>query len=364
MICSDLCSLIESRFPLQLAEGYDNVGLLLGRSSREIRRVLIALEITPKVISEAINREIDVIISHHPLIFKPLKKITDVSYIDSMVLSLIENNIAVYSSHTNFDIANGGMNDLLCSKIGLSSIENMLICKRDKLLKVVVFVPKGHEEYVKSAMMDSGAGHIGEYSHCSFQIEGIGSFKPRDGANPYIGTKGIVEAVSEVKIETIVLQEDLNRVLSNMIHVHPYEEVAYDIYPLENTIDYSIGRIGILKEEMKFHDFCNYIKDVFSLKNIIVSGDFTKNIKKVGVVGGSGSDLLDTALKKGCDCLITGDVKHHNALDFSNRGINIIDLTHYGSEIIFKEYFFDFLINNTSLEVFISNQEENPLNII
>ncbi|KMT21668.1 Nif3-like dinuclear metal center hexameric protein [Clostridium cylindrosporum] len=364
MICKDLCNLIEKKFPLNLAEDYDNVGMLLGRKDKDIKKVLVALEVTEKVIDEAIDNEIDLIITHHPLIFKPLKKITDSSYIENMILKLIENKIGLYSLHTNFDTASGGMNDILCDKLGL--VDTGLLCKNKflNLYKVVVYVPKGYEDKVRDKMMNSGAGHIGEYSHCSFNTEGIGTFKPLDGTNPFIGEAGILERVEEIKIETIVPEDKLNCLVSQMISAHPYEEVAYDIYPLKNKIDYGIGRSGYLKNKMNFIEFCNFIKEKFKLDNIIVSGDFEKTIRKIAVVGGSGSDLLTAALKSGCDCLVTGDVKHHSALDYSNMGINIIDLTHYGSEIVFKESFKDFLEKETNLNIVLSSEDKNPLKIV
>lgn len=257
MKCKDICSIIEIDFPKEYAEGFDNVGLLIGDYNKDINKILISLEITEKVIDEAILNNIDMIVSHHPLIFKGLKNITNNSYIGNLVLKLIKNNICVYAAHTNFDCANNGMNDLLCEKIELLNVEK-------------------------------------------FSDE-------------------------------------------------------------EN----SIGRIGYLENHKTFIDFCNDLKRKFKMKNIIVSGDLNKNIKKVAVVGGSGTDFLNEALNKNCDCLITGDVKHHAALDYSNMGINIVDLTHFASEIIFKESFKEFLSSKVQ-DVIIktSKVEENPLKII
>lgn len=257
MNCKELCKLIEKSFPLYIAKDYDNVGLLVGRETNDIKKVLVSLEVTEKVIDEAIEKNADIIVSHHPLIFKPLKKITDSSYVSNMVFKLIENKIGLYAAHTNFDGANGGMNDILCEELQLANIE-------------------------------------------------------------YIEDKG----------------------------------------------GYGIGRIGVLNEPMNFNDFCLYLKKKFNIESLIVSGDLNKTINKVGVVGGSGSDFLRDCLRSGCDCLVTGDVKHHIALDYSNMGINIVDLTHYASEIIFKEAFKYFLSINTDLEVVLSEVEENPLKII
>lgn len=257
MNCKELFSLIEKKFPLSYAEDYDNVGLLIGDEEKEAKKVLVALEITEKVIDEAIENKVDTIITHHPLIFKPLRKITKSNYIGNLVLKLIENKINLYSSHTNFDSARNGMNDILCEKIGLNNIED-----------------------------------------------------------------------------------------------------------LEERLEYGVGRIGTLSETLSFEEFCFDIKKKFNLKNIIVSGDLKKPIKKVAVLGGSGADYLSLALEKGCDCLITGDVKHHSALDYSNMGINIIDLTHFDSEIIFKESFKAYLEKEVDLDIVLSSVESNPLMII
>lgn len=257
MNCKEICEIIEKSFPLSYAEGYDNVGLLLGREYKEIKSILIALEVTEKVINEAIENNVDMIISHHPLIFKPLKNITDSSYIGSLALKLLEHKICLYASHTNFDSANNGMNDILCKKIGLTNAES-----------------------------------------------------------------------------------------------------------LEDIGEYSIGRIGYLKEDMNFKEFCFLLKEKFSIENIIVSGDLDRTIKKVAVLGGSGADYLPLALKKGCDCLVTGDIKHHSALDYSHMGLNIIDLTHFNSEIIFKEGFKEFLEKEVEVNIILSKVETNPLNII
>ncbi|MEG1416216.1 MAG: Nif3-like dinuclear metal center hexameric protein [Clostridium sp.] len=259
MKCKKLCSIIEGSYPLNLCEDYDNVGLLIGRYDKEISKALISLEVTPRVINEAIENNVDIIIVHHPLIFKPLKKISDRGYIESMVLTLIENKIALYASHTNFDSAKSGMNDILSEKLNLNNVSTLE------------------------------------------QKEGI-------------------------------------------------EE--------------GIGRVGTLDRPLAFRDFYISLKSEFNLSGVIVSGDDTKIINKVAVVGGSGADLIRIAMKKGCDCIVTGDVKHHIALDFVNQGMCIVDLTHFGSEIIFKEHFRKFIEENTEIEVILSSSEENPLRIV
>lgn len=257
MDCKSICETIEEKFPLEFAESYDNVGLLIGDENREVSKVLVALEVTEKVINEAIETKADLIVTHHPLIFKSIKKITSSGYIENLVLKLIENKIALYSAHTNFDNSNGGMNDILARKLGLINIKG-----------------------------------------------------------------------------------------------------------LEEGLNYASGRIGELTKEMNFGEFCIYIKEKFELKNIIVSGDLERKINKVAVVGGSGSDYLKASIKKNCDCLITGDIKHHTALDYSNMGINIIDITHFESEIIFKEEMKTFLEKRLDTNILLSEVETNPLKII
>lgn len=330
--CSELISFMEKRFPLELQESFDNSGFLVGDADKVISKALVCLDVNINVIEEASEYGADIIISHHPLIFKPMKCITSSDNTGRCIMELIKRNIALYSSHTCFDNARGGMNDILANMMGLKNIKVLCNDHKEKLYKIAVFVPESHEQQVRCAMMDAGAGHIGDYSHCSFNIKGTGTFLPLEDTSPYIGTQGKLEKVNEVKIETIVKENMLEDVIKSMLHVHPYEEPAYDIYPLKNSLPSGTGRYGDLEEQCTLEELSEKCKDVFGAPYVTVAGDEKRLINKAAIVGGAGMDFARDAALKGCDVLITGDMKHHEAIDAVAMGISIIDAGHYYTE--------------------------------
>lgn len=330
--CRDLISFMEKRYPLELQEDFDNSGFLVGDVDKIINKVLICLDVNLKVIEEAWEYGAEIIISHHPLIFTPLKHITSSDETGRCIMELIKRNIALYSSHTCFDNARGGMNDILADMMGLKNVKVLCNDHMEKLYKIAVFVPESHENQVRSAMLDAGAGYIGNYSHCSFNTRGTGTFLPLEGTSPYIGTKGRLERVNEVKIETIVKENMLDDVIKSMLHAHPYEEPAYDIYPLKNSLPNGTGRYGYLKEKCTLKELSERAKDVFGAPFVNVAGDEEKLVNKVAIVGGAGMDFARDATRKGCDVLITGDVKHHEAIDAAAMGLFVIDAGHYYTE--------------------------------
>lgn len=358
--CNEFIKKIEMVYPKRLAESYDNVGLLVGDYNKSINRALACIEVNSDIVDEAIRLGVDIIISHHPLIFTPLKNITYDDYISKILIKCIKNDIGLYALHTNFDIANGGMNDILANIIGLKNIKPLkkIVCKH--LFKLVVFVPKTHAEIVRDTMLNCGAGYIGNYSHCSFNIEGSTTFMPLLGTSPFIGKQGELERVDEVRIETIVKEEELINVVNNMLKVHPYEEAAYDVYPLENSTIKGLGRVGFLNKEMNFMDFCNYIKEKFNLSSLNTAGDSERIIRTVAVLGGDGNDFIEDAIASGCDVFISGDIKHHKALSGVWNGINIIDAGHYNTENLAIPYIADFISSIADVECFVSNINTNP----
>jgi dinuclear metal center YbgI/SA1388 family protein len=358
--CYEIMNELEDKYPLSLSEDYDNVGLIIGDRDKEINNILVCLEIDNKVVEEAKDNKIDLIISHHPLIFKPLKKIVKTDYISSIVMKLIRSDINVYAMHTNFDNAKNGMNDILANLLKLNNVKPLTTHKSESLFKLVVYVPLSHQHVVREAILNAGAGHIGNYSHCSFNLYGTGTFKPLEGANPYIGKQGEIEKVNEAKIETIVEESKLNIVLKEMFKAHPYEEVAYDIYPLKNKLDNGTGRYGTLENKMPFNEFCNYVKSSIGAPNVNVVGRFDKEIYKVAVVGGAGGSFIKDAISKGCDVLITGDIKHHEAIDAINMGLNIIDAGHYFTEVVALPYVGELIKSKFDVDVHISNISTNP----
>lgn len=352
---------VEQKYPLGLAYDWDNVGLLVGDFDMDIKKVLVVLEANEKVIDEAISKDVDLIVTHHPFIFKKMNKINTSDLKGKLIHKLIKNDIALYSMHTNFDIAFEGLNDYFMEIIGLEDTKVLDITSSEVLYKLVVYVPTTHVEKVKESLSKSGAGHIGNYSNCSFSTQGIGNFKPLEGTNPYIGQIGEVESVAEVKIETIVPQRVLGGVINSMLNAHPYEEVAYDIYKLENKGKiYGLGRIGKLDSAINLKELCNNIKKKLNMSHTRVVGDLNSSIKKVAVVTGSGADMIKKAQRSGADVIITGDVKYHDAQDALDIGMNVIDCGHFDTEDIFKDVMERFLCNIDEIEVIKSEIYLNP----
>ncbi|MWV45268.1 Nif3-like dinuclear metal center hexameric protein [Paenibacillus sp. HJL G12] len=313
----------------------DRIGLQLGSLQKEIRTVLVALDVNDEVVDEAITAGADLIIAHHAIIFRPLKTINTDSPAGKVYEKLIKNDIAVYIAHTNLDIAEGGMNDWMAEALGIQHTVPIEETQREQLYKLVVFVPASHAEQVREAVLGAGAGAIGNYSHCSFNAGGTGTFLPQDGTKPYIGTAGKLEKVEEIRIETIVPQGIRNIVVQAMIKAHPYEEVAYDIYPLDlKGRAYGLGRVGKLEQELSLADFAEVVKEQLDVPYVRVVGDLERVIKKAAVIGGSGARYYPAARFRGADVLVTGDVDYHTAQDALNAGITLIDPGHNAEKIM------------------------------
>jgi len=319
--------------PRYLAENWDNVGLLLGSPAQKVTNILVTLDVTKEVVDQAIKDSVDLIITHHPLIFKPLTKIrTDLPQ-GQVLASLLKANIAVYAAHTNLDSAMGGVNDILADKLNLEEIQPLAIRYTEKMYKLVVFVPETHLEVVRRAITEAGGGHIGNYSHCTFAGKGVGSFLPLEGAEPFIGKVGTLEYAEECRLETIIPEKVSRRVLKAMLKAHPYEEVAYDMYQLLNSEKgFGLGRIGKVTSPMTVMDFVTHVKKALQIDYVRVSGALDKIIKKVAVCGGSGASLLHKATFAGADVLLTGDVKYHEAQESLGADIVIIDAGHFATE--------------------------------
>ncbi|MGM9987882.1 MAG: Nif3-like dinuclear metal center hexameric protein [Bacillaceae bacterium] len=330
-------SVFESLFPKHLAMEGDKIGLQIGTLNKPVQNVLVALDVTPEVVQEAIDGQVDLIIAHHPLIFNPLKAVTTDSTYGKIVEACIKHDIAVYAAHTNVDIADGGVNDLLAEALELENVDMLLPTYEEKTKKLVVFVPTTHVDEVKEAIAQAGGGHIGNYSHCSFSLEGEGNFKALEGTTPFIGSEGEVTSVKEVRIETIITASQQRRVVSAMLKAHPYEEVAYDIYPLENKgPSYGLGRIGTLKEEMTLEQFALFVKEKLDVQGVRVAGNKADKVKKVAVVGGDGNKYFRTAKFKGADVYVTGDIYYHVAHDALLEGMNIVDPGHNVEKVMKK----------------------------
>ncbi|KXG75896.1 Nif3-like dinuclear metal center hexameric protein [Thermotalea metallivorans] len=331
--CQKIINFIENFAPSPLAERWDNVGLQIGDRDKAIHRVMVCLEVTDAVIDEAVSKNIDMIITHHPLIFKPVKSIRWDDPIGRMIQRLIRQDIVLYCVHTNLDVADGGTNDAIALALNMEEIKPLTNTYKEKFFKLAVFVPESHVEAVREAMCSAGAGHIGNYSHCTFQTLGIGTFQPLEGSNPFIGTRNTLERISEYKLETIVSHKMLHPTIEKMLKAHPYEEVAYDVFALENEVDArGMGRIGVLREPVKLSIFCEKIKSKLELQTIRIAGDANRFVRKIALCTGSGSEFIYDAYQAGCDCYITGDVKYHDAQYALQLGIAVIDAGHFETE--------------------------------
>lgn len=331
---SDIAGIINKIAPALLAESWDNPGLQVGDPGAEVTRILVALDPTPDVIDSAVAASCQLLITHHPLIFKPLKSISTATPQGSLIHTAIKGGLSIVSMHTNYDTATGGLNDLLARKIGLSASVPLQISTTRELVKLVVFVPESHLEVVRSALFPH-IQSLGNYRDCSFAASGVGTFLPLDGAEPFIGTVGTQQKVSEERLELLVERTNLSRALKALLASHPYEVPAYDLYPLLNEGEkLGLGRVGRLSEAVSLADYAGQIRTVLSAPGLRYVGDPTARISKVALCCGSGASLLREAAYAGADVLVTGDVKYHEARDAQDLGIALIDAGHFSTEIL------------------------------
>ncbi len=331
MTVRDIARIIEAWAPRAIAWEKDNVGLQIGDLDNRVRKILLALEISPEVIREAKQKTVDLIITHHPLIFRPIEFIDSSENVGRYVHELIQSSISVYSAHTNLDFTRGGVSFALAQKLRLRNVD-FLTRRAREMKKLSVFVPSEHVEPVAEAMARAGAGVIGDYEMCSFRIEGTGTFRPRAGARPFLGTVGKFEKVNEVRLEMLVPSWRVPEVISAMTKTHPYDEVAYDLYPLDNTAaDVGEGTIGDLATPTSLRLFLAKVRRSLGAKNLRYTGDLAGRIKRVAVCGGSGGSLLSAAINGGADAFVTADVKYHTFHDAREK-ISLIDAGHYETE--------------------------------
>jgi len=333
MTCSEIIKEIELWAPREIAWQKDNVGLQVGSLNRKVNNILLCLELTPGVMEEALKKQCNLIISHHPLLFHPMKKIDiNADKTSRLVEKLIRNNVTLYSAHTNLDYTRDGVSFILAKTLNLRNTR-FLVNLKSNLFKISVFVPVDHLERVAEAAFDAGAGMMGEYSHASFRSEGTGTFKPGEKANPSVGKKGKFEKVKEIKFETIAESWKISRIISDIRKVHPYEEPAYDIIPIDNVnTNYGSGAIGELETPLSTAQFLKHVSKSLKASNLRYSKGREKIIKKVAVCGGSGIEYLSNAVSSGADAFITADIKYHSFHDAEGE-ILLIDAGHYETEI-------------------------------
>ncbi|NMO94815.1 Nif3-like dinuclear metal center hexameric protein [Paenibacillus lemnae] len=328
---------MEQLAPKHAAEPDDRIGLQLGTLQKDIKHVMIALDVTEEVVDEAVKTGVDLIIAHHAIIYRPLKGLQTDTPMGKVYEKLIKSDIAVYISHTNLDITEGGMNDWMAEALGIENTVSVQDVHQESLFKLVVFVPKSHHQEVLDAVLNAGAGHLGQYSHCSFNMDGFGTFMPQEGSEPFIGQQGSLERVNEVRLETIVPKGIQKKVVQAMLKAHPYEEAAYDLYPLEQKgRTLGLGRVGELREPVTLKQLAETVKQNLDVPHVRVVGNPDTLLKKAAVIGGSGGKFMHAAMFRGADVLVTGDIDYHTALDAVAAGLCIIDPGH-NAEKIMKE---------------------------
>ncbi|BDD04999.1 Nif3-like dinuclear metal center hexameric protein [Aureibacter tunicatorum] len=360
----EVIQFLENIAPLSYQESYDNSGLIVGNQNTEITGILVTLDTTEEVIKEAIEKNCNLIVSHHPIIFKGLKKINGKNYVERTVIDAIKNDIAIYAIHTNLDNVSEGVNKKLADKIGLSNVRT-LSPKTGLLKKLEVFCPPEKMADIKNALHKAGAGEIGNYEQASFISNGTGTFLPKAEANPYSGEKGELSNVEEKKLELIFPAYLEGRILSAMQSAHPYEEVAYFVHDLGNSFQtVGSGMIGELTEALSPIEFLTLLKKNLNLEALRYTETHKKQIKRVAICGGAGSFLLRNALHQSADAFVTGDFKYHEFFDAEQKLI-IADIGHYESEVYTKELICGFLSKKfISFTVYHSEINTNPVRYI
>ena len=352
----EIATALEMFAPLPLQDGFDNAGLQLGLTDAEVTGVLLCLDVTEKIIEEAVTSGCNLIVSHHPLIFNPIKKITGKNYVERCIIKSIRNDISIYSAHTNMDNAPGGVNYRIAEKLGLKNIR-ILQPKENALIKFVTYVPIAHAQNVRNALFEAGCGNIGNYDCCSHNTDGIGTFRAMEGCSPFCGSIGNIHNEPETRIETIIPAYLKNKAISAILESHPYEEPAYDIFPLQNNWNtVGSGIIGEVEEATDEIEFLHKIKRTFNAQCVKHTPLRGKKIKNVALCGGAGGSFAGSALSAGADIYITGEVRYHELFDNQDKmitaAIGHYESEQYTSEIfeeIIKEKFPDIPIHKTSI---------------
>ncbi|MGE5329674.1 MAG: Nif3-like dinuclear metal center hexameric protein [Deltaproteobacteria bacterium] len=331
--CGNIIQYMEQVAPGKLSQNWDNTGLLIGDAEQKVKKVLVSLDVTPDIADEAIAIGADMIVAHHPLIFKPLNNIRRDNPLGKLLYRLIQHNVNVFCAHTNLDSAGGGVNHTLAEMFELKDVQVLEASYNEGYKKIAVFVPVEYVDRVREAVAAAGAGWLGNYSDCSFMAQGIGTFKPLEGSNPVKGSIGELEKVEEFKLEAIVPEDKVDKVIEAMIEAHPYEEVAYDVYNIENkNAEYGFARMGKLQEKIDLVSLAAIAKKTLGIKKVRFIGDANKIVENVIVSSGAYYDIARIAKMKGADVIITGDLKYHDARKILDYGLCAIDAGHFGTE--------------------------------
>ena len=362
MKISDIISFLELQAHPSLQEHYDNAGLITGQNDWECSGIICSLDATEEVVKEAVSKKCNLIVAHHPIIFGGLKKINGKNYVEKIIITAIKNDIAIYAIHTNLDNVANGVNGKIATMLGLKNI-SILSPKENTLKKLFTFVPANKAGEVRSAIFEAGGGQIGNYSECSFNTEGMGTFRPGEGTNPFVGERGKQHQENEMKIEVIFPSFLESKVITALKEVHPYEEVAYDVVSLSNNWQHiGSGVVGELPYQMDEKDFLGMVKKLFGVPVIRHTALLNKPVKKIALCGGAGSFLISKALASGADAYITADIKYHEFFD-ANAGMLLADIGHYESEQFTIELLQEILVQKfPTFAVLKTEVKTNPVN--
>ncbi|WP_396152266.1 Nif3-like dinuclear metal center hexameric protein [Flavobacterium sp.] len=361
MKLQSILPILEELAPLAYAEDFDNVGLLLGNFEQEISGILVCLDALENVVDEAIEKKCNLIVCFHPIVFSGLKKITGKTYVERVVLKAIKNDIAIYAVHTALDNHQNGVNKIICNRLGLVNTK-ILVPKEKFIQKLVTYTITENHQKLRNALFEAGAGNIGNYEDCSFNSKGIGTYMGNENSNPEIGERFEFVENEEIKIEVTFEKHLEAKILKALFKNHVYEEVAYEIYELQNQHqNIGLGMIGELEIEMNESHFLQFVKEKMQCESIRHSTFLNKKIKKVAVLGGSGSFAIGQAKRLGANAFLTADLKYHQFYEAENQ-LLLADIGHYESERYTKNYIVDFLIKKfPNFAIILSEQNTNPV---
>lgn len=361
MKIKEIIAVLEEMAPLGYAEDFDNVGLLVGNSNDEVSGILVCHDALEQVIDEAISKKCNLVVCFHPILFSGLKRITGKNYVERSVLKAIKNDIAIYAVHTALDNHQNGVNKIFCDALGLINTK-ILVPKENFIRKLVTFTTPENHQKLRNSLFDAGAGTIGNYENCSFNSQGLGTYQGNNSSNPVIGEIGEFVENTEIKIEVTFEKNRQNKILQALFSNHVYEEVAYEIYNLENSHqNIGLGMIGELKTEMPEKEFLQFVKVKMKANGIRHSQFLNKSIKKVAVLGGSGSFAIKNAIGLGADAFLTADLKYHQFYEAENQ-LLLADIGHYESERFTKNYIVDYLTKKIpNFAIILSEENTNPV---
>ena len=366
----DILAVSAKQAPPELAAGWDRVGLLLGSPRQEVTRLVVALEATAAVLQGAVESGAQMVLTHHPVFLQPLQRLNPDNPLDRPIAMAIRHDLAVAAAHTNLDAAARGLNAYLAHRLELTRVEPLTVTGTDPLLKLSVFVPVGYEDRVRQAVCRAGGGIVGNYAYCSFQCRGQGTYLPLAGAHPWQGMQGVVHRSAEVRLEILIPAGLAKTAVANLKAVHPYEEVAYDLYPLANTGNpYGFGCFGEWPEPRPFAAVVAALKEMFRTPHIKSAGKPRPAIQRLAVCGGSGGDLIAQAWEKGAELYITGDVRYHQAVPWMLEDLTILDLGHYATEVIFipewgRRLQADLEAAGWTVEVMVAEWDQDPFSYL